>query len=165
MSNETNPYAPPTAPVGDVGQFDEGDVEYAGFWMRVLASIIDSILILCVTMPLIGAVYGWGYFTDDSRSIFPTGADFFISYVLPAVATILFWKAKQATPGKMALSLKIVDAQTGQPMSTGQAFGRYFAYFVSAIALMLGYLWVAFDRRKQGWHDKLAGTVVVHARR
>ena len=85
--------------------------------------------------------------------------------MLPAVATILFWKARQATPGKMALSLKIVDAQTGQPMSTGQAIGRYFAYFVSAIGLMLGYLWVAFDRRKQGWHDKLAGTVVVHARR
>jgi len=165
MAGENNRYAPPTAPVGDVGQVDAENIEYAGFWKRVLAALIDSFLILCVTTPLIAAVYGWGYFTDGTRSILPSGADFFISYVLPAVATIIFWKTRQATPGKMALSLKIVDAQTGQPMSSGQAIGRYFAYFVSAIVLMLGYLWVAFDPRKQAWHDKLAGTVVVHARR
>jgi uncharacterized RDD family membrane protein YckC len=61
----------------------------------------------------------------------------------------------------MMLSMKIVDAGTGGPMSGGQAVGRYFAYLVSAIVFMLGYLWVAFDPRKQAWHDKLAGTVVV----
>ena len=151
MNNQADRHAPP----------DAGSVEYAGFWRRLLAVFIDVILLLCVTMPLLGAIYGWDYFLDESRSLFPSGAEFFISYVLPALATIVFWKTRQATPGKMMLSMKIVDAETGGPMSGGQAVGRYFAYFVSAIVFMLGYLWVAFDPRKQAWHDKLAGTVVV----
>jgi uncharacterized RDD family membrane protein YckC len=161
LNTPANRYAPPAAKVGDTEIVDPENIEYGGFWKRVLAAIIDSILILCITMPLIGVVYGWGYFADESRGFIPRGAEFFISYVLPALATITFWKTRQATPGKMALSLKIVDAETGMPMSTGQAIGRYCAYFVSAIALMIGYLWVAFDARKQAWHDKLAGTVVV----
>jgi uncharacterized RDD family membrane protein YckC len=61
----------------------------------------------------------------------------------------------------MILSLEIVDAKTGGKPSTGQFIGRYFAYFVSTVPLCIGFLWVAFDRRKQSWHDKLAGTVVV----
>ena len=49
----------------------------------------------------------------------------------------------------------------GAKPSTGQLIGRYFGYYVSTIPLFLGFVWVAFDPRKQGWHDKLAGTVVV----
>lgn len=135
--------------------------EYAGFWIRLLAVIIDSILLLCIIVPLLGAIYGWGYFLDDSRSLIPSGAEFFITYVLPALATIVFWKTRHATPGKMMLSMQIVDAETGGPMSGGQAIGRYFAYYVSTLVFMLGFVWVAFDPRKQSWHDKLAGTVVV----
>jgi uncharacterized RDD family membrane protein YckC len=151
VDNQADRSAPPEA----------GRVEYAGFWRRLLAVLIDVVLLLCVVMPLLGAIYGWDYFLDESRSLIPAPAEFFISYVLPAVATIVFWKTRQATPGKMMLSMKIVDAGTGGPMSGGQAVGRYFAYLVSAIVFMLGYLWVAFDPRKQAWHDKLAGTVVV----
>lgn len=88
-------------------------------------------------------------------------ADVLITWVLPAVAVILFWIYRQATPGKMAISARIVDAKTGNPPSAGQLIGRYFGYFVSMLPLFLGLIWVAFDRRKQGWHDKLAGTVVV----
>jgi len=87
--------------------------------------------------------------------------DFFLSWILPAVAVILFWVAKQATPGKMAVSAKIVDAKTGNAASTGQLIGRYLAYYLSLVPFCLGFIWVAFDKRKQGWHDKLAGTVVV----
>ena len=61
----------------------------------------------------------------------------------------------------MVISAKIVDAQTGEKPSLGQFIGRYFAYYVSTIPFGLGLIWVAFDRRKQGWHDKLAGTVVI----
>ena len=74
---------------------------------------------------------------------------------------VLFWVYRQATPGKIAISARIVDAETGAKPSTRQLVGRYFGYYVSIIPLMLGILWVAFDPRKQGWHDKLAGTVVV----
>jgi uncharacterized RDD family membrane protein YckC len=87
--------------------------------------------------------------------------DFLISWIFPAVAVILFWVAKQATPGKMAISAKIVDAQTGNAANQTQLIGRYLAYYLSAIPLGLGFIWVAFDERKQGWHDKLSGTVVV----
>jgi uncharacterized RDD family membrane protein YckC len=135
-------------------------VEYAGFWRRLLAVLIDSILLLCFTMPLLGAIYGWDYFLE-SRSLIPNGTELIISYLLPALATIVFWKTRQATPGKMLLSMKIVDAETGGAMSAGQAVGRFFGYFVSTLVFLLGYLAIAFDPRKQSWHDKLAGTVVV----
>jgi hypothetical protein len=56
---------------------------------------------------------------------------------------------------------KIVDAKTGGKPSTGQLIGRYFAYFLSMLPLFLGFIWVAWDRKKQGLHDKLSGTVVI----
>lgn len=73
----------------------------------------------------------------------------------------IFWAEKQATPVKMAINSKILDAKTGDAASTGQLIGRYLAYYLSFIVLGLGFIWVAFDARNQGWHDKLSGTVVV----
>jgi uncharacterized RDD family membrane protein YckC len=140
-----------------------GAVEYAGFGRRLLAVLIDVMLILCITTPVVGAIYGWDYLLDESRSLVPRPAEFLIAYVMPALATLVLWKTRQSTPGKMLLSMKIVDAQTGGAMSTRQMVIRYFAYLVSAIFL-LGYFWVAFDPRRQGWHDKLAGTLVVVTR-
>lgn len=140
------------------------ELEYVGFWARVGATIIDWIIILMVTVPLTVTFYGWEYFTNDEGSFLAGPADFLISWVLPFVAVVLFWVHKQATPGKMAVSARVVDARTGNPMSVGQAIGRYVAYFVSTIPLFLGIIWVAFDPKKQGWHDKLAGTVVVRSR-
>jgi uncharacterized RDD family membrane protein YckC len=137
------------------------EVKYAGFWIRTGAAIIDTILIMLVTLPLLVAIYGWAYFEAEKTGIVAGPADFLISWVAPAVAVIAFWIVKQATPGKMAVSTKIVDAESGNAASTGQLIGRYFAYFAATIPLGLGILWVAFDKKKQGWHDKLAGTVVV----
>lgn len=139
----------------------EQATQYAGFWIRVVASIIDGILIAIFTLPLLISVYGWDYLDVEKTGWIAGPADFMISWVLPAVAVILFWVWKQATPGKMVFSARIVDAKTGGKPSTGQYIGRYFAYILSTIPLFLGYIWVAFDARKQGWHDKLAGTVVV----
>ncbi|ONM43993.1 RDD family protein [Halopseudomonas pachastrellae] len=135
--------------------------EYAGFWARTGATIIDTILLLLITTPLLVSIYGWSYYTNESYGLIAGPADFLISWVIPAIAVIVFWIIKQATPGKMAISSKIVDATTGNPASPAQLIGRYFAYFISAIPLCLGIIWVAFDKRKQGWHDKLAGTVVI----
>jgi uncharacterized RDD family membrane protein YckC len=135
-------------------------LEYVGFWRRVGATLIDSILLIAVTVPFLLAVYGYAYVAPDAAMI-QGPADFLITYVFPAVAVIAFWSAKQATPGKMAVGAKIVDASTGNAPTTGQLVGRYFAYYLSIIVVFLGFIWVAFDDRKQGWHDKLAGTVVV----
>lgn len=139
----------------------ENNVEYVGFWRRVGASILDSIIIAIFTVPALIAIYGSGYFTDQTRPIISGPADFLISWVLPAVAIVLFWVYKRATPGKMAVSAQVIDARTGNNVTAGQAIGRYLAYFVSGLPLGLGFIWVAFDKRKQGWHDKLAKTVVV----
>jgi uncharacterized RDD family membrane protein YckC len=123
-------------------------VEYVGFWPRVLASIIDSVLLLLVMMPFAGILMG------GASSIF-------INVILPALAVIVFWIYKSATPGKMIIKAEIIDAQTFGKPTTGQFIGRYLGYYVSTVPLFLGLIWVAFDERKQGWHDKLAGTVVI----
>ncbi len=138
---------------------DADELEYVGFWVRLGAAIIDSVLLLTVTFPLIYIFYGEQYFISEALVQGP--ADILITWVLPAVIVIIFWSAKQATPGKMAFGARIVDARTGKPPSTGQQIGRYLGYFVSTIPFLLGYIWVAFDGKKQGWHDKMAGTVVV----
>jgi uncharacterized RDD family membrane protein YckC len=140
------------------------NVEYAGFWIRVGASIIDSILLAMITYPILYAVYGWAGL-DYGVAMRTTGfVDILITWILPVVAVIWFWTAKQATPGKMLLSLRVVDAKTGGSLSVGQSIARYLGYFVSAIPFCLGLIWVGFDSKKQGWHDKIAGTVVVRSK-
>ncbi|MEX2124866.1 MAG: RDD family protein [Woeseia sp.] len=135
------------------------EFEYVGFWARVAASIVDSILVLMISAPVLHLVYGRAYWT--SSDIVQGPVDLIMSWVFPAIAVLVFWISRQATPGKMLISAKVVDAKTGGKPSTGQFVGRYLGYFVSTIPLFLGLLWVGIDGRKQGWHDKLAGTVVV----
>jgi uncharacterized RDD family membrane protein YckC len=138
---------------------ENNELEYVSFWPRVGASLIDTILIGIIIWPILTAFYGESYWTSGGLIAGPM--DFLLSWIFPAVAIIIFWVTKQATPGKMAVSAKIVDANTGKLASTGQLIGRYFAYYLALLPLGLGFIWVAFDKRKQGWHDKLAGTVVV----
>ena len=135
------------------------ELEYAGFWMRVWASLIDTVLVCALIFPLLTVIYGRAYW--DSPKLIQGPIDFLLSWVAPAVAVVLFWIARQATPGKMAIAARVADAKTGGKPTNGQLIVRYLGYYVSAIPLFLGLLWVAFDPRKQGWHDKLAGTVVV----
>jgi uncharacterized RDD family membrane protein YckC len=138
---------------------DTAELEYAGFWIRVWASVIDTVLVSVIILPLLTAIYGSAYW--DSEKVIQGPMDFLLSWVAPAIAVVLFWISRQATPGKLAVGARIVDAKTGGNPSTGQLLGRYAGYYLAAIPLLLGFIWVAFDPRKQGWHDKLAGTVVV----
>ena len=139
------------------------DVEYVGFWARLGASLIDSILLAMICWPVLTYIYGWGYW--DSDKLIHGPADFLISWLLPAIAVVVFWINRQATPGKIAIDARIVDADTGGKPSTKQLLVRYLGYYVSMFGLFIGFLWIAFDPRKQGWHDKMANTVVVRARR
>jgi uncharacterized RDD family membrane protein YckC len=152
------------------------DFEYVGFWSRAFASLIDTVLSAVIVWPLVTAIYGQEERLDSEllngsadtllsmllSSMAPKGPmDFVVSWILPAVAIIAFWVARQATPGKMLIHARIVDAKTlGKPTS-GQLIGRYLAYYVSILPLCLGFFWVGWDPRKQGWHDKLAGTLVI----
>lgn len=160
--------------IGDIADLDGGldaitrdtgyadGLEYAGFWIRFGATLIDTILLMFVTTPLLIWIYGWSY-VGDGRLIHGP-AEIWITWIAPAVATVLFWRLWQATPGKAMLSLRVVDAESGKTLSIGQSVVRYLCYIISALPLCLGFIWVAFDRRKQGWHDKIAQTVVVRAK-
>lgn len=135
---------------------------YAGFWLRTLASLIDTILLTIVISPLMIAYYGWDAYMRSAVQGGSLGVvQVLLSWVFPLVVTVLFWHRLQATPGKMLLSLKVLDEKTGQTISWKQSLIRYVGYFISTFGLLLGFVWVAFDAKKQGWHDKLAGTVVV----
>lgn len=136
-------------------------VQYVGFWARVGASIVDTILILVVIAPIALIVVGREYF-DLTRAT--GGLEILLEWILPAIAVISFWIYRSATPGKMVISAVIVDADTLRKPTTAQFIGRYLGYIVSTIPFGLGLFWVGWDRRKQGWHDKLAGTVVIRDR-
>jgi len=138
--------------------------QYVGFWARVAAAILDTILVLVIVAPLLTWIYGSGYWLNPEKGLIAGPADLLLNWILPAIAVVLFWVYRQATPGKMAIGAKIVDAKTGGKPSTGQLVGRYLGYYVSIIPLFLGLIWVGIDARKQGFHDKLAGTVVVRSR-
>ncbi|MEO6291222.1 MAG: RDD family protein, partial [Burkholderiaceae bacterium] len=101
QSNETNGLAKVSHAI------DAGDLEYAGFWIRVGAALIDSILLLLIITPLLVKFYGWTYFSASTGSnayVFVKGpSDFIISYLIPAIISIAFWMTKGATPGKMLL--------------------------------------------------------------
>ncbi len=142
---------------------ETNDLEYVGFWLRVGAALIDTLLVSFLLVPVLTAIYGKEYWLSDAVLHGP--ADLLVNWVLPGVAVILFWVYRQATPGKMAIGARIVDARTGGKPTARQLVIRYLGYYVSMLPLFLGILWVAFDPRKQGWHDKLAGTVVVRRKR
>ena len=156
---ENNPYQAPSADLHTTG--NQQPLQYVGFWIRFAASLIDTLLLMLIIFPLMYAVMGASAFDPEASSEAVGFMSIFINYILPILAVMTFWLLKSATPGKMLFQATIVDAKTGKKPSTGQFFGRYFAYFLSGIPLGLGYFWVIWDKRKQGWHDKLAGTVVV----
>lgn len=139
------------------------ELEYVAFWPRVGAGLIDTLLLLTFQIPFLTVWYGASYWTDD---IFLQGpADFVVSYLLPFLYTILFWCMVQATAGKMAFSARIVDEKFGTPVGWHRYVLRYLCYYLSLLPFGLGFLWVMFDPKKRGWHDRIAGTVVVRPKR
>lgn len=135
------------------------DKVYAGFWIRFWASIIDSVLLTMLLAPLLPLLIGDA--ADNPLSVL----NFLSSTAICLVATVVFWIYRSATPGKMILGLSIVDAKTGGKPSSGQLLIRYLGYYVSAIPFFVGFIVVATDARKQGWHDRIAGTLVLQKSR
>jgi uncharacterized RDD family membrane protein YckC len=130
--------------------------DYAGFGPRALAFLLDAVIVTVIVVPIM--VLGFGV------QEMPTEHSWELLVLLASAAAVIgFWRAFGATPGKIALGLKIVDARTGQAPGIGRLILRFLGYFVSAFPLYLGFLWAAIDRRKQGWHDKIARTIVIHS--
>ena len=137
---------------------DFPSIEYAGFWIRFLASVLDSVLLLMVMVPLLMVFYGPGVlFATESPGL----AYDVINYGLPIIAVIVFWQYRSATPGKMMMDIYIVDADTLRHPPFGRLLLRYIGYYVSILTLFLGFFWIGWDKRKQGFHDKIANTVVI----
>jgi uncharacterized RDD family membrane protein YckC len=140
--------------------------QYAGFISRLLAYGIDIAIITIILVVL-------GWLIDTVTRIFPTvifnpsGA---IGIVVASVVIVItagiyfvfFWTLLGQTPGKMLLGVKIISLD-GSRLTFWQALRRYIGYYLSALALYAGYWWVLIDNRRQGWHDKLAGTLVIYA--
>ena len=131
---------------------------YGGFWIRAVAYIIDAILIGIVAAVL-SAPLGVNY--NDLNSAAARGSNA-IELVLSAIYFILLWTYMGASLGQRIFGLRVVDATTGQPIPLGKAALRWLGLVLSFAVCFIGVIWVAFDGRKQGWADKIAGTVVLH---
>ncbi|BCV67034.1 hypothetical protein TUM17387_23930 [Shewanella carassii] len=152
----------PQAPNTEVPSLSVSHPVYIGFWERFTANLLDNIMLFFITLLLLLLLYGIGLISTELPNI-TTLFFYILSYLLPITLVVLFWHYKSATPGKMIFSIIIVDAKTLQKPSIIRLIVRYLGYIPSSLVLGLGYLWVAFDPRKQGWHDKLAGTLVIRA--
>jgi len=124
----------------------------AGFWIRVLAFIIDSVILAVINL-LVNAVL-------NQSTTGRTG----IQTLLGIIYFTYFWSASSLWPGQTVgdklLNLRVIKTD-GSDLSIVQAFIRYVGLFISFIVILIGVIWVAFDPNKQGWHDKIAGTYVV----
>lgn len=137
-------------------------VEYAGFWKRFAASIIDGIL-LWIASFIVGFIIASVFYDVDYEDY-----ESAVIAILYLAAIILYWlyyatmesSSKQATLGKMALGIVVTDNK-GSRISFGRATGRYFAKIISTLILLIGYIMIAFTERKQGLHDMIAETLVV----
>ncbi len=122
-------------------------LEYAGFWIRLGAGVIDLLIL--------------GAFSGVLACFFPAPAIWLTSGVVISIAYWLgFWVWRGQTPGKMAAGIKVIRTDSS-PVKLQCAIRRCLGYAVSTITLFIGFIWMAFDDRKQGVHDKIADTYVV----
>jgi uncharacterized RDD family membrane protein YckC len=125
--------------------------------------VIDGLL-LSVPTGIIGAIVGADQFNAGVSYGYAPGVSALLN-LINTVIGVAYYAGLEGTRGqtlgKMAVGIKVVDADTGGFIGVPRGIGRYFARILSAIALGLGYLWMLWDPRKQCWHDKLVRSVVI----
>jgi uncharacterized RDD family membrane protein YckC len=162
--------APAPAPAAPYAPVLATGVRYGGFWVRVVALIIDAIIVRAVAAPF-GLLFGLGVgfggmMGHDYRHGFPLfhlfGGGmiaFLVIFGSWLYEAFMLSSPYQATLGKMIFGMKVTDLY-GNRISFGRATGRHFAKWISGMILGIGYIMVGFTERKQGLHDILAGTLV-----
>jgi uncharacterized RDD family membrane protein YckC len=140
-------------------------LNYAGFWIRFVAYLIDTVVIYAVIFAVM-AIFGMGGGFTDPSSV--DMSSFALIYVVLFIGVIGYFigmesSAKQATLGKMAVGIKVGDEQ-GNRISAGKAAGRFFGKILSGLILYIGYMMAGWDPKKQALHDKLAGTFVFYGK-
>lgn len=144
------------------------EFNHGGFWLRVAAAIIDTI-ITQLGLTIIGVIIGIfvGIFMGAAGS--PMGDIEMVAggigYAIGIIGQWLYFTIFEisgwmATPGKKILGLQVTDLN-GQQIGFGRANGRYWGKIVSALILMIGFIMIAFTDKKQGLHDIMAGTLVI----
>jgi len=147
-----------------------GGGTFGGFWIRFVAAVIDAIIIGIPAGIIIGASGAFqctntsivtinGYASVAPTCTFNPSVEIVI-FILEIVYFVGLW-GMGATLGQRLLSLHVVDQNSGANIGFGRAFVRFIGYIIASIPFALGLIWAGFDPRKQGWHDKIAGTVVV----
>jgi uncharacterized RDD family membrane protein YckC len=140
-------------------------IAFASHGARLLAFIIDAVLLGLVVGSVFLVVVAGMLASQSLAGFFGILAVVFIGqYLLPALYFGVFWWRQGATPGMRAMHIRVVRAADGGPITGQQAFLRAVGYWVSATVFYLGYVWILFDDRHQGWHDKIAETFVIEAR-
>jgi uncharacterized RDD family membrane protein YckC/effector-binding domain-containing protein len=179
------PWSPPQA---QARRGPAPGIEYAGFWIRTGAYLIDTIPFLVIGLiliiPMMAAAFDvirdvplpppgtlidspeyQAYQTEIVRRMTDAMGGVYGVFALFQLISIAYfvgmWAWVQQTLGMMAFGLRVVRDADGRPLGLGRAVLRYVGYWLSWVALFIGFIWVAFDDRKQGWHDKIAGSVVV----
>jgi len=144
-------------------------VHYGGFWIRTLALFIDGLIMGVVTVPVaILVILGMGgmHFDPQNPDIMKIlGLEAIVGGFGLAVGICYqayFVSKKGATPGKLVLGLRIINAADGSNLTAGKAIGRYFCYFIDSIVLYIGYIIAAFDSEKRALHDHICGTRVIY---
>jgi uncharacterized RDD family membrane protein YckC len=151
-------------------------IRYGGFWRRSFAFLIDQVILYFVSLILfLIGLLALGLKGDVLSRALASPEDMthgmglfgllYLAASLLAGMTYFTWfhGVGGRTPGKMLLGLRVIQA-SGDPMTPGVAFLRWVGYLISGPVFCLGFLWIAFDGRKQGWHDKVAATLVVRER-
>jgi uncharacterized RDD family membrane protein YckC len=131
---------------------------FAGPGARLVAYVVDAIVVGVVVVAL-GIVSALLLVAVPVLSILPIVA----IIVIPLVYFPYYWSRSGQTPGMRMMGIKVVRDRDGGPVTGGQAILRLIGYWVSGVVFYLGYIWIFVDRRKRGWHDLMAGTVVVEA--
>jgi uncharacterized RDD family membrane protein YckC len=164
MPNQQRSVAPPVPPAPSVNTVNKGRMEPAGFWIRLVAYILDAFILgiplaLIITIFSVAAVkfvpaesISGTFFVALFGNLLSIGISFFYM--------IFFWVKFGATPGKMILKLQVLDASTMDRISYGKAIIRLLGYMLSSI-FFIGFILIAFSNKKKGLHDMIAGTVVV----
>jgi len=141
---------------------------YGGFWIRAVAYIIDTIFLGIVNVVIEAIFQARGTAAIGAAILNPQSSQspvYGAVVVVESVVTIAYfvglWSYTGATLGQRMFRLRVIDANTGGPISLGKALLRWVGIFISSIACFIGLIWVAFDSRKQGWADKIAGTLVL----
>jgi len=157
------------------------EVRYAGFWVRLIASFLDTLFLALPVGVVIYFLSGGEWFDIDQyiqnlqmamaanphaidnqpKTSFKWELIFEISVL---VVTVIFWdKWRGATPGKKLVHIKVVDAKTFDDIDNKQAITRSFGYIVSTLLLLVGFFMVAFREDKRALHDLLANSAVIYS--